>query len=72
MVKYGITVEEYELSANQSGRTMRHMPTDSERRLHVDHNHATGEVRGLLCRNCNSAIGKLGDNFVTVLAAAGC
>lgn len=30
--------------------------------LAVDHNHNTGEVRGLLCRTCNAAIGALGDN----------
>jgi len=27
----------------------------------VDHDHRTNEVRGLLCRNCNSAIGHAGD-----------
>jgi hypothetical protein len=29
---------------------------------HVDHNHETGAVRGLLCMRCNSAIGYLQDN----------
>jgi hypothetical protein len=28
-------------------------------RLSVDHNHDTGQIRGLLCRNCNSAVGHI-------------
>ncbi len=27
----------------------------------IDHDHATGAVRGILCRRCNLAIGILGD-----------
>ncbi|MFB6521786.1 endonuclease VII domain-containing protein [Streptomyces sp. NPDC056401] len=30
--------------------------------VHVDHCHTTGRVRGVLCFNCNTAIGKLGDD----------
>lgn len=28
---------------------------------HVDHCHSTGKVRGILCTNCNTGIGKLRD-----------
>ncbi|KOV22118.1 endonuclease VII [Streptomyces sp. XY152] len=38
--------------------------------IHVDHCHKTGKVRGVLCFNCNSAIGKLGDDPDAVRRAA--
>lgn len=37
--------------------------------LSIDHCHETGKVRGLLCNNCNRAIGLLGDDVEVLLNA---
>ena len=38
-------------------------------RFAVDHDHDTGLIRGLLCGNCNTGIGKLGDNIEGLMKA---
>ena len=36
---------------------------------HVDHDHKTGKVRGLLCNRCNKAIGFFGDDVENIKRA---
>jgi hypothetical protein len=61
--KYGLTLEEFKImSSNQNDVCKICMKTNGNRELAVDHDHVTGKNRGLLCGNCNTAIGKLGDN----------
>jgi hypothetical protein len=53
----GITDAEYaRLLAAQGGHCALCPNTPKTRRLHVDHDHRTGEVRGLLCYRCNRAL----------------
>tara|TARA_R100000781_G_scaffold112998_1_gene80790 strand:+ start:744 stop:995 length:252 start_codon:yes stop_codon:yes gene_type:complete len=42
---------------------------DSTSVLNWDHDHETKEHRGWLCTNCNTGIGKLGDNLEGVTKA---
>ncbi len=59
---YNITLEEYNTilrhQNNKCAICDKH-ETLIKKRLSVDHCHETGIVRGLLCNNCNAAIGLL-------------
>ncbi len=39
------------------------------RKLHIDHDHETGKVRGALCGRCNIGLGIFGDNSAGLLVA---
>ena len=65
---YGLTeAERDEMVASQTGLCVICPKVPA---VHVDHCHKTGRVRGVLCFNCNSAIGKLGDDPDAVRRAA--
>jgi len=38
--------------------------------LNIDHNHETGEIRGLLCRGCNIGLGSFGESLHALVQAA--
>ena len=57
--KYGITVEQYEdILANQGGgcALCGKTPEQEGRNLAVDHDHVTGEIRGILCSYHNHRV----------------
>lgn len=64
---FGMSLEDYaELFDAQSGLcAVCLMP--SEKTLHIDHNHLTGEIRALLCQRCNHVIGLLEEDPDIVL-----
>jgi hypothetical protein len=55
MAEYGITAEEYaKILDAQGGKCyLCQRATGARKRLSVDHDHKTGEVRGILCGPCN-------------------
>jgi hypothetical protein len=62
---YGITFDDYDnMCVLQDYKCAICGISEDEltRKLAVDHNHVTGEVRGLLCLLCNSALGKFKDD----------
>jgi hypothetical protein len=68
---YGLSPADHAaLMERQGGRcAICDKPPPPNRRLHVDHDHETGRVRGLLCNGCNSGLGALGDDEAGLLRA---
>jgi len=63
---YGITEADYETMLEKQGGRCAICRTDTvggnSRHWHVDHDHSTGVVRGLLCHRCNMALGYFKDD----------
>ena len=63
---YGITWDQYQgIIAYQGGKCAICFTDKPGKRLRswmIDHDHSTGEVRGVLCENCNRALGMMQDD----------
>lgn len=70
--KYGMTNEDYCAMVDaQMGACLICEEVQVDRTsFHVDHCHGSGKVRGLLCQQCNQAIGLLRDDVKIITAAA--
>ncbi len=65
--RYGLTMDDWDkMSKEQDGGCLICTNRDP---LVVDHDHDTGEVRGLLCNNCNAGLGMFKDNDLLLIAA---
>ena len=75
-MRYGITPERVALMLKYQYNKCKiclkeFMPANKRGNYCIDHDHATGKVRGLLCRKCNLAIGALSENaFIFARAVA--
>jgi hypothetical protein len=70
---YGISKENYLSLVEKQGSKCASCGDDAtgaEHTLHIDHNHETNEIRGLLCAGCNTALGWLHDDPVRITKLA--
>ena len=69
--RYDLTLEDYDrMFEGQNGvcAVCNSINFDGHR-LYVDHNHKTGKVRGLVCRDCNFFLGHLEKNYSLLFRA---
>lgn len=70
--KFGITPDQYDsmLAAQGNACALCGRPPNGKVALHVDHDHSTGRIRGILCFKCNNALGDFDDDPDLLMAAA--
>jgi len=59
--RYGITLAEYNVIKQVQNDLCAVCQKPYAATLHVDHDHKTGRIRGLLCKNCNIMLGAATD-----------
>ena len=67
----GITIEERDRILEEQGSVCAACGSDKPNSIkgwHVDHCHTTGVIRGVLCANCNVALGQVKDSVGTLQA----
>ena len=71
LASYGVSVEEYSaLLSKQNGVcAICKRVCASGDSLSIDHNHQTGEVRGLLCKRCNLVLGNAQESILLLESA---
>jgi DNA repair exonuclease SbcCD ATPase subunit len=71
-ILYNLSVDDFNNLMIQQGNCCKicgkHRDTQAKR-LHVDHDHITGKVRGLLCSACNQALGLFKDDIAVLKSA---
>lgn len=59
---YNLSREQYENMKAEQGDACMLCGAAPEEGLHIDHDHTSKQVRGLLCRQCNLGLGMFKDN----------
>jgi hypothetical protein len=71
--KYGLTEEAYntllDKQRNKCAICGTTSPGGRHNKFHIDHDHTTGKVRGLLCWSCNAGLGQFKDNEYLLIEA---
>ena len=65
---FGLTFDEYQTKVAAQNGLCAICGCASPKRLHVDHNHTTEQIRGLLCGRCNRVLGSIEESEPLALA----
>ena len=67
--RYGLSKAEYTILLHLQGSACAICKTPDNGKLYIDHDHATGNIRGLLCNRCNAGLGMFKDSSTVLLLA---